>query len=259
MNTGALVFAFNNNSIDYVAIAVECAKRVNRHLDIPVTLVTDNTVDSEWFDRVIIAKKESGGSRYWHASQHTDHWFNRSRSSAYDLSPYENTLLLDCDYFINSSDLKSVIDAQQDFSCFHDNKYIPVTPHQETFGKTNTPHVWATVCQFTRNRFAESVFAAWQMIEENYDHYSKLFGFVKSPFRNDYALTLALLMINGGRIPSSTAIPWEMITLSQHCEFTLFNNSAEVTYLTDDKQKRVTVNNDIHVSDKIRLEAQCVE
>lgn len=257
MNTGALVFAFNNHSIDYVGIASECASRVKKYLDIPVTLVSDVDVNNSVFDCVIHSEKSSGGNRYWHNSKHCDQWYNRSRSSAYTLSPYENTLLLDCDYFLNGNELKSILCSESDFSCFHNNQYLPLTMQKDTFGKTNTPHVWATVCQFTRNSFAYSVFSAWQMIEQNYSHYSDLFRYSKSPFRNDYALTLALLMVNGGRIPQFTNIPWNMTTLSHHCDFELFDYGAEITYTIDEKKKRISVYNDIHISDKISLGAQC--
>ncbi len=41
MTTGALIFAFNNEQTDYVAMAGWCARNIRRHLDIPVAIVTD--------------------------------------------------------------------------------------------------------------------------------------------------------------------------------------------------------------------------
>ena len=40
MTRGALIFAFNNEKTDYVAMARWSAERIRRHLDIPVAIVT---------------------------------------------------------------------------------------------------------------------------------------------------------------------------------------------------------------------------
>ena len=39
MTTGALIFAFNNEKTDYVALAAWSAANIHRHLDIPVALL----------------------------------------------------------------------------------------------------------------------------------------------------------------------------------------------------------------------------
>ena len=42
MTRGVLIFAQNNSDIDYVQIAIFSAKQVKTHLNVPVTLVTEN-------------------------------------------------------------------------------------------------------------------------------------------------------------------------------------------------------------------------
>ena len=54
--TGALLYAFDSD-IKYTKIAVECAKRINQYLNIPVSLVTDATINEQVFDQVIIVDK----------------------------------------------------------------------------------------------------------------------------------------------------------------------------------------------------------
>jgi hypothetical protein len=41
MTTGALIFAFNNEQTDYVAMAGWSAERIRRHLKIPTAIITD--------------------------------------------------------------------------------------------------------------------------------------------------------------------------------------------------------------------------
>ena len=54
MNTGALIFAFNNQETDYVAMAVWSAQNIRRHLNIPTSIVTDRSIDHAVFDQVIV-------------------------------------------------------------------------------------------------------------------------------------------------------------------------------------------------------------
>jgi hypothetical protein len=43
MTTGALIFAQNNAQVDYVKLAIFAASRITKFLNIPVSIVTDNT------------------------------------------------------------------------------------------------------------------------------------------------------------------------------------------------------------------------
>ena len=58
MTTGALIFAFNNEQTDYVAMASWSAQRIRRHLNIPVAVVTDDQDRARnlSFDQVIKAE-----------------------------------------------------------------------------------------------------------------------------------------------------------------------------------------------------------
>ena len=53
MTTGALIFAFNNEEIDYVTMAAWSADNIHRHLDIPVCVVTDSDTTDSRFDRIV--------------------------------------------------------------------------------------------------------------------------------------------------------------------------------------------------------------
>ena len=65
MTKGVILFANNNDQIDYVRQAIFCAKQVQKYLKLPVSLVTDSAkhltnnypklIDT--FDKVISTKK----------------------------------------------------------------------------------------------------------------------------------------------------------------------------------------------------------
>jgi len=62
MTRGVLLFAFNNDKVDYYSMAVATAKRANKFLNLPVTVVTDKTTDlskyTYQFDNVIIVEAD---------------------------------------------------------------------------------------------------------------------------------------------------------------------------------------------------------
>ena len=113
--TGALLYAFDSD-IKYTKIAVECAKRINQYLNIPVSLVTDATINEQVFDQVIIVDKPATKNyKYWQDTDTTTKWYNSGRSGALDLTPYDRTLLVDIDYMVNSDVLKNLLHSTQSF------------------------------------------------------------------------------------------------------------------------------------------------
>jgi polyphosphate kinase len=104
MTTGALIFAHNNEHTDYVSMARWSARNIERHLDIPVHIVTEKD-------------NSDGNARWFDDYQSHVEWHNQSRVTAYDISPWDRTLLLDADYVVASDQLKTILDAPQDFLC----------------------------------------------------------------------------------------------------------------------------------------------
>jgi len=47
MSKGIVLFAHNNDAIDYVAQAVFCCKKIKEHLKLPVTLITSEDVKQD--------------------------------------------------------------------------------------------------------------------------------------------------------------------------------------------------------------------
>ena len=107
MTTGVVIFAFDNEHVDYTAMAAWSAHNIHRNLDLPVCLITDTKKpNSAAFDHVVyIDRPQDAHMRYFKDYKKTAVWHNTTRANAYDLSPWSKTLVLDADYVVASNQL----------------------------------------------------------------------------------------------------------------------------------------------------------
>ena len=158
MTTGALIFARNNEQIDYEAMAQWSAKNIERHLRIPTYIVTDDAVNDNTRHFTDV------GNVTWH---------NHNRMDAYRLSPWDRTLVLDADYVVASNRLQSVLEVDQDFLAHrwaYDVTGCNNFDGLNSFGNNRMPMWWATVMMFRKSRHAELIFDSMQMIKDNWTH-----------------------------------------------------------------------------------------
>ena len=55
-----------------------------------------------------------------------------------------------------------------------------------------------------------------EMIQKNFNHYASIHGFIANTFRNDYALTLALRIVNGHMQRTEDNIPWNLVHVGKN-------------------------------------------
>jgi hypothetical protein len=261
MTRGAILFAHNSPKYDYYSMAVATAKRINHFLRLPVTIVTDeDSVDltsTYKFDKTIITVPDKNNKRDWGI------WINKGRYQAYEFSPYDETLLLDVDYVVNSDKLNKTFDLSKDFSC-HNRAEFFMNPNisQETLGPFSFDTLWATVIMFKKTKKSKQIFECLEMVQKNFNHYANIYGFISDTFRNDYALTLALRLINGHIIPKDNIIPWSLMHLGSNSNTKIYKNSddkfnTEYTVMMDvvtrgktRKEYMLIKDMDFHVIDK---------
>ena len=107
---------------------------------------------------------------------------------------------LDCDYIVQSDTLTNYFGCDHDFICHNSSWDVSgndVFRHDRFMTQNWFEMRWATVVYFKKNEHAKRIFDAWQMVYENYAYYAELFGFSKSPFRNDFAMSIAHQICNG--------------------------------------------------------------
>ena len=261
MTTGALIFAFNNESTDYVAMASWSARNIRRWLNIPTAVVTDvNPRDQRLrgFDKVISATASAGGTRWFEDYQATVTWHNAGRTDAYTLSPWDQTLVLDADYVVASSQLKILLDSNQEFLA-HANAYditgVDNFVGLNEYGEYHMPMTWATVMMFRRSEHAQLIFETMIMIRDNWTHYRNIYKNSNGTYRNDHALSIALEVVNGHTLDHA-GIPWNLASLTPDHRLTqLAPDHYRVDFVNSEQKSRWIElhNQDFHAMGKKTL------
>jgi hypothetical protein len=258
MTTGVLIFAYNNEHLDYLALANWSAKNIRQHLNLPVCVVTDLPIPSNYhFEQTIYAPSQGTSQRWFADIDKTVPWHNGNRVDAYALTPWEKTLVLDADYVVNSDQLKTLLDVDQDFIA-HKTAYdvTGLDPFDDlnNFGRFNMPMWWATVMLFRRSDTTKLIFDTMGMIRNNWDHYRNLYGIGRSTYRNDYSLSIALNIVNGHTLDHAE-IPWKLATVTHEKRLAhLTGDRYRVDFQTADQKSRwISITGDFHAMGKGNL------
>lgn len=187
---GVLLLYSENSQLDYKRLAELSARLAEHYLDVPSTIVKLDVVQ----ENIRTFRYEDGVE--------TIAWNNIGRYDAYNLSPYDETILIDTDYFVQNDNLANYFGSNQDFLC-HNSSYDitgnEIFRHNRFLenGGNGFEMRWATVIYFKKNKHAKQIFDTWRTIYENYGYYGRLLGFRRNPFRNDFALSIAHNICNG--------------------------------------------------------------
>jgi len=272
MTKGVFLIARNNGYIDYVKQAVFLARRIKKHLDVPVSVATDSidylnsTFGADDFDQLIeLDYTEESNMRYFFdgtLSKKTASFKNANRASVYDISPYDETLLMDTDYIISNNLLKSVFTASSDFLIYKKSNDIAKVRDEQEFDKisdTSVDFYWATVIFFRKTSVNKIFFDLVAHIEEEWNHYRRVYQIKSSLFRNDFAFSIAIHIMNGFQQGNfAQQLPGSMMyTTDKDILWQLKNN--EMMFLVEKKDylgeytTLKTTNQNIHVMNKFSL------
>lgn len=226
MNRGALIFAHNNRTVDYALMATISAGLAKKHLDVPVTLVTDETtkawmIESKLIDRAeqvfenIIEVEKPTVENYRNLHDGTNKltvpFVNSNRSNAWELTPYDRTLLLDSDYFIFSDRLGEYWDVDEDvlisqaMNDIYDEKRKGY--HDRYISDTGIHMFWATNVMFSKTPRAKALFDMVNFVRDNYQYYGDLFRFDTRQYRNDISFSVAKHIISGFETEIQPSLP----------------------------------------------------
>jgi hypothetical protein len=98
-------------------------------------------------------------------------WKNFGRNLAYELSPYDETLVIDADYVVLDRSLLKIFDVSWDYLLQRharsiNNEFVP-----NVMGSRSLPYVWATVFAFRKTPRAQIFFDLVRRIQANYHYY----------------------------------------------------------------------------------------
>ena len=249
MTTGVLLYCFDTPEIAYHKLAERCIKQIQKHLKLEITLVTNIETYKKLKPLGMINYKlvdnKTGNKRSYRGKNIA--WHNLERSLAYEHSPYDTTILMDCDYFVFTDNLLTYINTEYDF-LLH-NKVHDLTGKDMIEGKNEStmPIVWATVTIFRKSVFAEQLFDLIKHIQEYYGHYRNLYRIKYMNYRNDFAFAIALHQLNGMNTHKNF-IPTPMAMLAHEVDVLDMSDTGIV--FKYGKKIGAINNQDVHVMDK---------
>ena len=266
MSEGIVIFAHNNEQHDYFKQAVFAADQASYWLKRPVTIITDEKSINNRTTKhnIILTEPENKGTRNM-AAKGEDiakaHWHNANRNTVYDLTPYEKTLVIDSDYILFSNILEIYFDDtnSQDFLCFRN--VFDITNRRsfdscKYIGQYQIPHFWATAIFFKKSKYAKLMFEAIAMVKKYYTFYRDLYKFDGSLYRNDFAVSIALLMLNGHNVQEIKSMRISLFTMLNDVKITkMIDNGITFTYKDNGKEySSLITGTDVHVLNKFELE-----
>ena len=237
MTRGYLMHAYNNEELDYGTMALSTALMIKKNLTINDVALVTNEGTINWlmtrygeqlvnkaFDQILLAENETDvAKRTFHDTRYSSKaqpYYNSNRVTSYDISPFDETVLIDADYLVLDSSLDCVWGAADDImvnKSVRDLRHVSDMRGFDTrFNDMSIPLYWATVVYFKKTDRVRSVFDLMKLIKDNYNYYQELYKFSPSGYyRNDYALSIALHMISGQfESDSINPLPTDQLTFA---------------------------------------------
>lgn len=210
---GIVLFAINNARIDYIQLARMSSAFIRHNMPgTDICLITDTVgagaVKGECHFDIVVTVPETFEEQFSNTRQYRDTQYygipdrfrNESRSLVYELSPFDETLLLDTDYLICNNVLGHVWGNPEEIMINAGAMSLSQTPLAQTEQRLNPFGIrmyWATAIYFKKCERAKLLFNLVQHIRDNWTYYKMLYDIPGHLFRNDYAFSIAIHILNG--------------------------------------------------------------
>jgi len=217
MSRGILLFAHNNRQIDYgkIALANSCLIKNNMKNN-HITLITD-TGTKEWLDKsysndmlskyidniVVTKRRQLNNPKRFYDTRYTkvnETFYNINRDECYQLTPYDETLVIDVDYLICNNLLDQCWSLDYDLQINSESRDLFSERSFDEFNYISDQgpkFYWATAFYFRKSEESKIFFNLLETIKSNYLYFKTLYGITSYNFRNDHAFSIAVHMFNG--------------------------------------------------------------
>jgi hypothetical protein len=179
------------------------------------------------------------------------------------LTPYDETLLLDTDFIVSNNVLKKCFELDSDFLIYKNSSDIAKIRNESEFAKISNYSIdfyWATVVFFRKTPLNKIFFDLVNHIEDEWTHYRRVYQLESALFRNDFAFSIAIHIINGFQKGDfASQMPGTKIYSTDRDILCKIQNE-ELTFLVEKKDRLgeytllKTNNQNIHVMNKFSLE-----
>jgi hypothetical protein len=226
MKKGILIYAHNSRAVDYALMSIISGGLAKKYLKVPASLVTDPST-IEWmresnilekatsvFENLIVVNRpQTDNTRKLSDGESSEvvPFLNSNRSSAWDITPYDRTLLIDSDFLIFSDRLSEYWDVDTDvmigesINDICDNDRLGY--HDRYISDVGVKLYWATTVMFTKNQTSKLFFDTVDLVKENYEYYADVFRFDGRQFRNDIAFSIAKHILDGYEETAHSNLP----------------------------------------------------
>ena len=218
-NNGVVFFAYNNEQIDYVRLAVLVASAVKKHMKNNQTCLITNKSSLDWstksitskvldkaFDHIVLEEPEykSNIRKFYDSPWSTFkcQFENWNKNDVIKLTPFDKTLMLDVDFLVNNNFLDVPFGIEEPLMLYTDAITLrnekPFHILERRLHKKGIPMLWSTAIYFDKNDdMVQSFFELWNHIKDNWDFYRYLYGFSTKIYRTDFAVSIATHILNG--------------------------------------------------------------
>jgi hypothetical protein len=244
MTKGVLLFCFDTADVKYHKILERCVELIKKNLQLQITVVTNydtfKQIKPLGFINYKFVEPELGNTKLG------KEWRNVDRHLAYELSPYDTTMVMDIDYLPFTDNLRQFLDTDYDF-------LIPKHAHDLTDRNSFDQRrwsmidmVWATVFVFRKGKKAKRIFDTLKYVKDYYQYFVEMYRIYDRSFRNDYAFAIALQQANG--FLDYDTLPIKLSTLPPDCKLIKFTDTGIAWQYND--QINYTENQDVHILNK---------
>ncbi len=244
MSEGVLLFCFDTAHTKYHRILERCVSLIKKNICKDITVVTNfetfKKISPMGFINYKFIEPEIGNLK------DGKEWNNVDRHMAYELSPYDTTLVMDIDYFCFTDNLAKFFNTDYDF-------LVPDKAY-DLSGRNSfdlrmwsmIPMVWATVLIFKKNDKVRKIFDTVKYIKKNYSYFNEMYRVYARNLRNDYLFAMALQQING--FVGYDKLPYALPTLPPDCEVVEITDEGLAWRYKD--QISYVEHQDVHVLNK---------
>jgi len=244
MKKGVLLFCFDTIDHEYHKILERCVYLIKKNLKLEITVVTDivtyKRLKPLGFVNYKLIEPEIGNRK------NGQDWLNVDRHMAYELSPYDVTLVMDIDYFPFTDNLRKFLDTKYDFLISKNAYDLTNRNSFDTRRFSIIDMVWATVFVFRKCEKTRMLFDMVKYVKSYYSYFCDMYRIYDKRFRNDYAFAIALEQLNG--FISYDTLPYRLPTLPPDCKVIGMDDTGLAWRHND--QINYTNDQDVHVLNK---------
>jgi hypothetical protein len=267
MSKGILLFAFNNK-IDYIKQACFFAITAKEFLNLPVSVVTDDisyaSKFEKYFDNIVLFDnlKETNYKVYYNGtSSEKLNFKNSARCYSYDLTPYDETLVIDTDVLLGNKIFRECYNSIADFLIYDIAYFLNDIKGAEIeyCNDVGIKFYWATAFFFRKTIENKIFFDLLKHIQDNWNHYRFNYKIDQTYFRNDYAFSIAIHIMNGFGIGNfANPMPGKLYFLSDREYIVDYNKNSFLFLLQNKLTEHYFLNRtkdfNVHVLNKFSLD-----